>query len=75
MLAIPITIGQTGISLWNMMDQTIILGQLQDVLGLGECEAVRLFDQYTFSSTLFNHPAAFRRAGAINLIPAVSGQK
>ena len=71
-LGIPITIGQTGMSLLNLLDQTIILGQLQNVLGLGEREAARLYGQYTFSSTLFNLPAAFLPAVAISLIPAVS---
>ena len=71
-LGIPITIGQTGMSLLNLLDQTIILGQLQDVLGLAEREAARLYGQYTFSSTLFNLPAGFLPAVAISLIPAVS---
>ena len=38
-LGIPITIGQAGMSLLNLLDQTIILGQLQGVLGLAEKEA------------------------------------
>ena len=58
-LGIPITIGQAGMSLLNLLDQTIILGQLQNVLGLAEREAAVLYGQYTFSNTLFNLPAAF----------------
>ena len=50
-LGIPITIGQAGMSLLNLLDQTIILGQLQNVLGLAEKEAAALYGQYTFSST------------------------
>ncbi len=71
-LGIPITIGQAGMSLFNLLDQTIILGQLQNVLGLGEREAASLYGQYTFSSTLFNLPAAFLPAVAVSLIPAVT---
>ena len=71
-LGIPITIGQAGMSLLNLLDQTIILGQLQNVLGLQEREAAALYGQYTFSSTLFNLPAAFLPAVAVSLIPAVS---
>ena len=71
-LGIPITIGQAGMSLLNLLDQTIILGQLQDVLGLEERAAASLYGQYTFSSTLFNLPAAFLPAVAVSLIPAVS---
>ena len=71
-LGIPITIGQAGMSLLNLLDQTIILGQLQNVLGLAEREAAALYGQYTFSNTLFNLPAAFLPAVAVSLIPAVS---
>lgn len=71
-LGIPITIGQAGMSLFNLLDQTIVLGQLQNVLGLGEREAASLYGQYTFSSTLFNLPAAFLPAVAVSLIPAVT---
>ncbi len=71
-LGIPITIGQAGMSLLNLLDQTIILGQLQNVLGLAEREAAGLYGQYTFSSTLFNLPAAFLPAVTVSLIPAVS---
>ena len=71
-LGIPITIGQAGMSLFNLLDQTIILGQLQNVLGLEEREAASLYGQYTFSSTLFNLPAAFLPAVAVSLIPAVT---
>ena len=71
-LGIPITIGQAGMSLFNLLDQTIIMGQLQNVLGLGEREAASLYGQYTFSSTLFNLPAAFLPAVAVSLIPAVT---
>ena len=71
-LAIPITLGQTGMSLFNLLDQTIILGQLQDVLGLTEREAATLFGQYSFSNTLFNLPAGFLPAVAISLVPAVT---
>lgn len=71
-LGIPITIGQAGMSLFNTMDQAIIMGQLQSGLGLGESEAAKLYGQYTFSSTLFNLPAAFLPAVAVSLIPAVT---
>ncbi|MDE7260923.1 MAG: polysaccharide biosynthesis protein, partial [Oscillospiraceae bacterium] len=71
-LAIPITLGQTGMSLFNLLDQSIILGQLQDVLGLTEREAATLYGQYSFSNTLFNLPAGFLPAVAISLVPAVT---
>ncbi len=71
-LGIPIAIGQSGMSLLSMVDQSIILGQLQNVLGLEETAAAGLYGQYTFSSTLFNLPASFLPAVAVSLIPAIS---
>ena len=71
-LAIPITIGQSGMSLFNMLDQAIILGQLQDALGLAEREAAILYGQYSFSNTLYNLPSSFLPAVAVSLVPAVT---
>ena len=71
-LGIPITIGQASMSILNLLDQTICMGQLQNVLGLTERESARLCGQYSFSSTLFNLPAAFLPAVTVSLIPAIS---
>jgi len=71
-LAIPITIGQSSMSLFNLLDQTIIMGQLQDVLHLTEREAGSLYGQYTFSTTLYNLPSSFLPAVAVSLVPAVT---
>ena len=85
-LGIPITIGQAGMSLLNLLDQKIIMGQLQSLTArqieqglLPSMTAAQieeassaLYGQYTFSSTLFNLPASFLPAIAISLIPAIS---
>jgi len=71
-LSIPITLGQAGMSLFNLLDQVIIMGQLQDVLGLSEREAASLYGQYSFGSTLFNLPSSFLPAVAVSLVPAVT---
>ena len=71
-LGIPITIGQAGMSLLNMVDQSVILGRLQEVLGYTEQASAALYGQYSFSNTLFNLPAAFLPAVSVSLIPAVS---
>lgn len=71
-LGIPITIGQAGMSLLNLIDQKIILGQLQNVMGLTELEAAALYGQYTLSSKLYNLLPAFLPAVAISLVPAIS---
>lgn len=85
-LGIPITIGQAGMSMLNLLDQKIILGQLQALteqeIAAGtlapmtsaqiEAASSALYGQYTFSSTLFNLPASFLPAVAISLVPAIS---
>lgn len=71
-LSIPITLGQAGMSLFNLLDQVIIMGQLQDVLGLAERQAASLYGQYSFGSTLFNLPSSFLPAVAVSLVPAVT---
>ncbi|MBR2895537.1 MAG: polysaccharide biosynthesis protein [Oscillospiraceae bacterium] len=85
-LGIPITIGQAGMSLLNLLDQKIILGQLQSLTGRQIAQGIlpdmtaaqieeassALYGQYTFSSTLFNLPSSFLPAIAISLIPAIS---
>ena len=71
-LGIPITIGQAGMSILNMLDQKIIMGQLQSVLGLAEESAASLYGQYSFGMTLFNLPSSFLPAVAVSLVPAIS---
>ena len=85
-LGIPITIGQAGMSILNMLDQKIIMGQLQNLtlrqIADGSLQAMQeveiesaaaaLYGQYTFSSNLYNLLPAFLPAVAISLIPAVS---
>lgn len=71
-LGIPITLGQAGMSLFNLLDQVIIMGQLQDVLGLTERKAASLYGQYSFGSTLFNLPSSFLPAVAVSLVPAIT---
>lgn len=71
-LSIPITLGQAGMSLFNLLDQVIIMGQLQDVLGYTLRDAAKLYGQYSFGSTLFNLPSSFLPAVAVSLVPAVT---
>lgn len=71
-VGIPITLGATGMSLLNLLDQAVILGRLQDALGLAEKEAVALYGQYTFGHNLFNLPSSFIPPITMSLIPSVS---
>lgn len=71
-VGIPITLGATGMSLLNLLDQAVILGRLQDALGYAEKEAVALYGQYTFGHNLFNLPSSFIPPITMSLIPSVS---
>ncbi len=71
-LGIPITIGQVGMSVLNMLDQKIIMGQLQTSLLLSEQQAAALYGQYTLSNNLYNLLPAFLPSVSISLVPAIS---
>ena len=59
-------------SLITLIDQSLIMGRLQDVLGLTERAAAALNGQYEFSMTLFNLPSSFIPPITMSLVPAVS---
>lgn len=72
LIGVPITLGSSVMSIITLIDQTVVLGRLQNALGLAEAEATALYGQYTFGMTLFNLPATFVYPVTISLIPAVS---
>lgn len=72
LIGVPITLGSSVMSIITLIDQTVVLGRLQNALGLAEAAATALYGQYTFGMTLFNLPATFVYPVTISLIPAVS---
>ena len=71
-IGVPITIGSSGMSLINTLDQAIAMGRLQDVLRISEEAAASLYGEYSFGMTLFNFPSSFIPPITMSLIPAVS---
>ncbi len=71
-IGIPITIGASGMSIITLVDQSLIMGRLQSVLGLTEEAAALLNGEYEFGMTLFNLPSSFVPPITMSLIPAVS---
>ena len=71
-IGIPITIGASGMSIITLLDQSLIMGRLQSVLGLSEEAAALLNGEYEFGMTLFNLPSSFVPPITMSLIPAVS---
>ena len=70
-IAIPITIGSAGLSLFTMMETKIYMSQL---LGLGyeQKAADTMKGIYDFSKTIFNMPCAFITPITISIIPAIT---
>lgn len=71
-LAIPITIGSAGLQIFNALDTKIILGQLQNAIGLTSKEAASLFGTYSAAQTFYMLPPALITPLAIGIIPTVT---
>lgn len=71
-LAIPITIGATGLQIFNALGSRIILGRLQDALGYSLADASALYGIYTMAQTLYLLPSALVQPLTVSIIPAVT---
>lgn len=71
-LAVPITIGSAGLQIFNALDTKIILGQLQNAIGLGSKAATSLFGTYSAAQTFYMLPPALITPLAIGIIPTVT---
>lgn len=71
-LAIPITIGSAGLQIFNALDTKIILGQLQNAIGLSSKAASSLFGTYSAAQTFYMLPPALITPLAIGIIPTVT---
>lgn len=75
MLAIPITLGSSVMSLANLLDTSIIFGRLQSGAGFTENEARVLKGIYDKALTLYNLPTAFMIPITASVIPSVSAAR
>ena len=71
-LAVPITIGATGLQIFNAIGSGVILGRLQDALGYDLPQASSLYGIYTMAQTLYLLPSALIQPLAVSMIPAVT---
>jgi stage V sporulation protein B len=71
-LAVPITIGSTGLQIFNALDTKIILGRLQEAIGLTSKAASSLFGTYSAAQTFYMLPPALITPLAISIIPTVT---
>ncbi|MBR2423015.1 MAG: polysaccharide biosynthesis protein [Oscillospiraceae bacterium] len=71
-LAVPITIGATGLQIINAIGSGIILGRLQDTLGYDLSHASSLYGIYAMAQTLYLLPSALIQPLTVSMIPAVT---
>ncbi len=70
-IAIPITIGSAGLSVLNMLETKLYMGQLLN-LGYSQDAADTMKGIYDMTKTIFNMPLAFITPITISIIPAIT---
>ncbi len=71
-LAVPITLGSSVMAVANLIDASLVMGRLQDAVGLAEDAARTLKGVYDKAITLYNLPTQFMVPLTASVIPAVS---
>lgn len=73
MLAIPVTVSNSVMSLTNLIDTALVMNRLQDV-GLSQVAATELYGIYnTMPVALFGLPQTLITALSVSILPAVAG--
>ena len=73
-LAIPITLSTTMVPVINVIDNSLVQGQLQNALGMTETASRALYGNYSVAANLHNLPASFMTALTAAIIPAVAAR-
>ncbi len=71
-IAIPITLTSSAVSVINTIDASVVQGQLQNALGMAEEQSRTLFGAYSGVQNIYNLPASFIIAVTASVIPNVS---
>lgn len=71
-IAIPITLTSSAVSVINLIDAKVVQGQLQNALGMAEEQSRTLFGAYSGVQNIYNLPASFIIAITASVIPNVS---
>lgn len=71
-IAIPITLTSSAVSVINLIDAKVVQGQLQNALGMAEAQSRALFGAYSGVQNIYNLPASFIVAITASIIPNVS---
>lgn len=71
-IAVPITLTASAVSIINTIDAAVVQGQLQHALGMTEEISRALYSDYGRAKNIYNLPASFMMAVTVTVIPAVS---
>lgn len=71
-IAIPITLGASVMSIFTLIDNKLVLAQLQNSAGFTVAESETLWGVYSKTITLYNLPAAFITPLTISLVPSIA---
>ncbi len=72
-LAVPITLSSSMVSVITLVDTSLVQGQLQNALGYTLDETRRLYGTYSAVMKLYNLPASLMVALTASVIPTLSG--
>lgn len=71
-IAVPITLTSSALSIINLIDSSLVQGQLQNALHMSEDQSRALYGAYSGVMNIYNLPASFIIAITASVIPAVS---
>ena len=71
-VSVPITIGASFMSIIDVVNNSVVLGRLQNALGLSEFDASAQFGIHAEGLTLYNLPSALIVPVAVSLVPAIA---
>ncbi|MCI8809354.1 MAG: polysaccharide biosynthesis protein [Oscillibacter sp.] len=71
-IGIPITLSNCAMSIISLVDTSIVLGRLQDGLGMTEIAASALKGQYGYAIDMMNLPSSFVFPVTMSLIPVAA---
>ena len=71
-IAIPITLSASMVSIITLIDTSLVQGQLQNALGYTLKETRHLYGTYSSGMNLYNLPSSMMTALTISVIPTVS---
>lgn len=71
-IAVPITLSTSMVSIFTLIDTSLVQGQLQNALGYTLDETRGLYGTYSSGMNLYNLPPSMMTALTISVLPAVS---